>query len=69
MCNILDIIADFSTKHPWKVIIIFILISILFMIPASQIQIDSSIESIVSEDGNLPKDIQILVSNSQYILL
>ena len=58
MCNILDIIADVSTKHPWKVIIIFILISILFMIPASQIQIDSSIESIVSEDGNLPKDIQ-----------
>lgn len=42
--------ARVSTTHPWKVLLVFTVIVILFMVPTSQMQIDSSMEGMFGED-------------------
>lgn len=48
--------ARVSTAHPWKVLLVFTVIAILFMIPTSQLQIDSSMEGMFGED--MPESIE-----------
>jgi predicted RND superfamily exporter protein len=43
-------IAGVSTKHPWKTIAVFMAITLLFGIPASQLKTDTSIESLLETD-------------------
>ncbi len=48
-------IVGVSTRHPWKTIGASLLITLLFMVPASQLKTDTSIESIVETDDPVVK--------------
>jgi hydrophobe/amphiphile efflux-3 (HAE3) family protein len=54
--NPLAWIVGISTDHPWKIIIIFILIMIIFLIPTSQLTVDSSMEGMFG--GEVPSEIK-----------
>ncbi|MFW9831933.1 MAG: RND family transporter [Candidatus Thorarchaeota archaeon] len=48
--NPLAAIVNVSTGHPWKTLGIFIIITIFFMIPASQLTMDSSWDQVFGDD-------------------
>ncbi|KYK25007.1 hypothetical protein AYK25_05600 [Thermoplasmatales archaeon SM1-50] len=49
-------IINFSVSHPGKTLLIFLVITFLFLIPTSQLAIDSSMTGIIGED--MPDEIQ-----------
>jgi predicted RND superfamily exporter protein len=55
--NPLAWIVGVSTEHPGKTLLAFLIITILFLIPTSQLQIDTSMEGFFG-DKNLPEEIE-----------
>lgn len=56
--NPLASIANMSTRHPKKTLLIFIAITILFMIPASKLTIDTSMEGVFGEGEGVPEGVK-----------
>jgi len=52
-------IADVSTGHPWKTLFIFLAIAVILVIPASQLETDTSMESLFGEDPDVNKHLEI----------
>jgi predicted RND superfamily exporter protein len=55
--NPLEWIVGISTEHPGKILLVFLIITILFLIPTSQLQIDTSMEGFFGTE-NLPEEIE-----------
>jgi predicted RND superfamily exporter protein len=49
--------AHVSTTHPGKVLLVFTIIVVIFLVPTSQLQIDSSIEGMFGS-GEMPEEIE-----------
>ncbi len=48
--NPLALIANISTRHPKKTLLIFFVITFIFLIPASELKVDTSIEGFFGDD-------------------
>ena len=54
--KLLEKMITFSINHPGKTLLIFLVITFLFLIPTSQLAIDSSMNGIIGDD--MPNEIQ-----------
>ena len=61
--RLLGRMITFSTRHPGKTLLIFLVITFLFLIPTSQLTIDSSMGGMLGED--MPDEIQQFVELSE----
>ncbi len=54
--NLLNNLVDTTTKHPLKVLLIVLFITLLALIPASKLSVDTDLESFINPDDPIIKN-------------